>query len=64
MPSRFQSKMNKPKGLHLLHISFTNPTMNFSTATTLIYTTRAGITAAAVTILTFQLALDKGLKLF
>ena len=41
-----------------------NPTTSFLTATTLIYTIGAGITAAAGTRLALQLILDKGFKLF
>ncbi len=41
-----------------------NPTTSFLTATTLIYATGAGVTAAAGTRLALQWILDKGFKLF
>ena len=39
-----------------------NPTTSFSTATTLIYATGAGITAAAGTSLALQSIVEKGFK--
>ncbi len=62
-------KKEKKKLVHLtkqktISLNSQNPTTSFLTATTLIYTIGAGITAAAGTRLALQLLLVKGFKLY
>ncbi len=58
---RMKGRCLSPEGGKLHPIR--NPTTSFLTATTLIYATGAGITAAAGTRLALQLFLVKGFKL-
>src|ERR1041384_7598429 len=55
---------HKPKDEHGPQRFARNPTTSFLTATTLIYATGAGITAAAGTRLALQWILVKGFKLY